>query len=73
MAEVIFKPINCTLCNQREKNEARIIYEVFWSQDEELLNVLGKCDLDVFYEHDLNKDVNLIGNYRLRPELDLQS
>ena len=32
--------------------QAKVNYEIIWSRDEEILNVLGKCKADSYYEHD---------------------
>ena len=39
--------------------QAFVEYQIIWSSDEEILNVLGKCRADSYYEHDKE---NLLGS-----------
>ena len=67
-ANVRFRPVNCSRCSLKEFTSARVIYEVQWAEDEELLNVLGKCGAQAFYENDVASNDNLINKVRLHPD-----
>ncbi len=42
-AVLSFKPLVCSGCTKKELENSKVIYEVFISKDEEIMNVIGKC------------------------------
>eukprot|EP00825_Cyclidium_porcatum_P004733 TRINITY_DN1223_c0_g2_i1.p2 TRINITY_DN1223_c0_g2~~TRINITY_DN1223_c0_g2_i1.p2 ORF type:complete len:316 (+),score=53.91 TRINITY_DN1223_c0_g2_i1:1311-2258(+) len=43
MATVSFKPLICNNCTKTELRSSIVTYEILWSKDLQMLNVIGKC------------------------------
>ncbi|EAS00563.2 transmembrane protein, putative (macronuclear) [Tetrahymena thermophila SB210] len=68
--EITFTPIMCSSCSDEIRNKAKVQYDVIYSTDVEILNVLGKCGAKNYYEHDAKNQLHFKNN--VDPKLVLQ-
>lgn len=64
--ELSFYPLDCISCDKKDKNQAEIEYEILWADELEILNLMGKCDVESFFEHD--KASENINNDKINPK-----
>lgn len=69
--ELSFYPLDCINCDKKDKNQAEIEYEILWADELEILNLMGKCDAESFFEHD--KASEIINNNKIIPREHIQN